>query len=167
MLLLIGRALAESDAMDEANIGRGHVGIELCIQRYAELTGDSFLEDVDRAYAIISDDQVDLLFTNGNLGAFEPRSDEYNPIMGCGVIDSDIPTIWRLGAPYKSTFIRMPGASQIVASTKNDDLWLVLYLLRKANFLYTDSLPYDDVETGVPFDFGESKFYQEWDGWEH
>jgi len=88
---------ARPDPSDNDIERRAAAAIELCITRCDRMPKCRSLKRADRVMAALSKNKVDLLFMNGEIGIFGPRSPTYEPVLGCGVIDTGRPIIYSLG----------------------------------------------------------------------
>src|SRR5690606_13271202 len=84
--ILAGCLGSGSRELTPAYVENGRLAIELCAQEYTKLANRPFLSEVDRAYVYVVSDQLDVLFTRGEVGTFGKRSSTYSAILGCGVL---------------------------------------------------------------------------------
>lgn len=134
---------AGTHVMDKQYISNGREAIELCVKRFEELSERAFFKEVDRVYVLTTGEQLELLFTRGEVGTFGERSQGYKPYLACGVIlSSRKMDFYYLGEPLKDALIEVAGISQIseIPDVQAVDL---LYLRDKSGFSFVDGHQFD------------------------
>ncbi|GAB4201389.1 MAG: hypothetical protein Tsb002_37960 [Wenzhouxiangellaceae bacterium] len=79
--------------------------INKCVAAYQELNNGKNIDDHDNVYVHAGKNITGVMFTKGNVGSFEPRSEDYNLVMSCGVNISNDYEIYYLGSPMSDPLI--------------------------------------------------------------
>lgn len=122
-------ALLEAADIDQRIKNRAHAAVQVCIDKFAEVTGENLNVEIDRAYVIVADDKVEVLFARGENGAFGKRSDSFESFLACGVLDAGpSTTIYALEIPFRKTIVaRNKEVRQITESSCAQAPWELLY----------------------------------------
>lgn len=136
--------------ISDLQIVKSKGAINICIDRYARLSGLSFFGEVDRVYIYAVEGQLDLVFTRGELGTFARRSEVYRPFLSCGVQYSNSMDVYFLSEPMKNPLIDVSGVDQIGERSHDESVWELLYVKENGEFTYSSSQLFNPASVDVP-----------------
>lgn len=143
IIISSSRTFGGTEVMDKQYISSGREAVELCVKRFEALSGKKFFKEVDRVYVLTTGEQLELLFTRGEVGTFGERSQSYKPYLACGVMSSSRKIdLYYLSEPLKDALIEVAGISQIseIPDVQAVDLF---YLKDKSGFSFVDGHQFD------------------------
>lgn len=139
-----------SGELTPAYVENGRLAIELCAQEYTKLANRPFLSEVDRAYVYVVSDQLDVLFTRGEVGTFGKRSSTYSAILGCGVLfnQAKASEIYFLSRPLRDPLIHREDVPQVTDRVLKEPIWELLYIMEGEHLKFTKGHEFKPEEIG-------------------